>query len=436
MGLPSIHANNRTNLTRSNLPKKTIDDFSKGKYLVNEINIVDQHPQSMDLEGDIPMHDISNEQEIELVSRYLASQRNNHQNFQPEISDAYLDNIVSNIPTTTKTIFVTDTNFIISHLSTLERLRQLAPNLHHQIIIPNTVIKELDGLKNSDREASWSSNGENYVHSIGMLARWANDWIYKNLANQDSGVMGQKLKQRIDPTCTKDDAILDCCLFFKDEQNCFVILLSNDKNLCLKALTEEIPTVSYRQDMTAELIASKAYEENLLRFGQQHIYDQGSSTSAQGHDLMDINMGHDIDENESVSPLDIQEVSTFIYEEVRKLMRSSIDYVMNEVYGEDIELIDYSFDRINSLRDSSKCLYKFWLSVFLDYFKSSKLRKDSWKDLPDCLLEAPINKKDLTIFFQFWQEIIRHLCSKRDINTKNWLDSELKNWKGLIKRAQ
>lgn len=50
-------------------------------------------------------------------------------------------------PPTLKTAFVVDTNFIISHLNTLEKLRSLSSTYHHLIIVPTTVIQELDGLK-------------------------------------------------------------------------------------------------------------------------------------------------------------------------------------------------------------------------------------------------------------------------------------------------
>ena len=164
---------------------------------------------------------------------------------------------------------VVDTNFILSHLNIVNGLQDVANNYGLQIIIPITVMKELDGLKNSSRIANEASSERISNQSVGHLARWANDWIYSALAKNSSVVRGQKLRQRLDKSTTKDDAILDCCLYFKENyQKSLVVLLSNDKNFCLKALSNDILTVSYRKDMNVDIIANTIYTENLRRFGK------------------------------------------------------------------------------------------------------------------------------------------------------------------------
>lgn len=147
------------------------------------------------------MCDLNDESDVEMISEYLSSQREMEAqsvaNYMPKIND---DLPLLN-PPTLKTAFVVDTNFIISHLNTLEKLRSLSSTYHHLIIVPTTVIQELDGLKKSPDIARDNDDTTNQEHdrTIGTLARWGNDWIYKNLANLDSGLIGQKLKQSLNP---------------------------------------------------------------------------------------------------------------------------------------------------------------------------------------------------------------------------------------------
>ena len=77
------------------------------------------------------------------------------------------------------------------------------------------------------------------------------------------------MSQRISKDLVKDDAIFDCCLYFKKTYpQSLVILLSNDKNLCAKALSNDVLTVSFRENMSGRLIANTIYEENVERFGK------------------------------------------------------------------------------------------------------------------------------------------------------------------------
>lgn len=465
MGIPSIHAiqNSDILVIQSEVKKKEGNKVgllpttkkpvyisprrSRGRSKKYSVKDIDQlvseelnipkdnynNNDTMDIEGDICMSEIDNEDELQQISNYLADQRDIGENiYGQNIGTLSMEDndsaIPMMVPTSMKTIFVIDTNFIISHLSSLEGLRQLAQKFHHQIVIPNTVIRELDGLKHSNREVQReSSSDQNSKQSIGPLARWANDWIYKNLANRDSGVMGQKLRQRIDPNCIKDDGILDCSLYFRDMLNCFVILLSNDKNLCLKALTEEIPTVSQRKNMTAELIATKAYEENVSRFGFNNPEHGNTETQTETQD---------VEITQEIEMLNLSESAPYLFEEVQNLVKLSIEYAMNEEYGDDLELIGYERDKVKNLMYCSSCLFKFWLSVFSEYFRKSNIKRESWKDLPSCLVEIPTTVSDLSVFVQFWKDILKNLFFKRDYKAKHELENIFKHWDDLVKRSK
>ncbi|GME76792.1 unnamed protein product [Ambrosiozyma monospora] len=107
-----------------------------------------------------------------------------------------------------KPIFlVLDTNFAIDHLKLLDKLYKLSPKYKnvYQIIIPLTVVNELDGLKNDSYKR------------LATQARNAIDWYFALFHNSDPIVIGQQLSQRLERNLRGDDAILDCCLYFKEK---------------------------------------------------------------------------------------------------------------------------------------------------------------------------------------------------------------------------
>lgn len=430
MGLPSIYASddnkipvsNRrhgSSISRSSASIKDIAHTSDcGKYKVSDIdNLILVEPKLARTGGeDYPMLEMQNEDEILSVSNMLSQRRSSHSEPSEScVSREALDlEIPMMVPTRIKSVFVVDTNFLISHLATLEDLRRLAPSFHHQIIIPNTVIHELDGLKNSSRAVQL----DDVTEEIGSLARRANDWIYGNLANGDSGVMGQKLRQMINPNCAKDDAILDCCLFFKENLSCFVILLSNDKNLCMKALTEGLPTVSFRKGMTAQLIASVTHNENMSLFGP----------------------GIEVDEQETPAQeprrLNFTEVSLQIFSQVTAAMVKATYQVLEDEYGEDVNLIDFQPGTISDLKAVTKCIDKLWVSVFGDYFKRSRIQKSDWKNIPACLTTLPTCIQSLKKFVSFWEEILHLLYLKGYQKDNETLQEDVLRWTRSISEFQ
>ncbi|GAV53006.1 hypothetical protein ZYGR_0AI02880 [Zygosaccharomyces rouxii] len=435
MGLASIHAIGSDKLAPSTSQRQSSSGQNVGrtqnkkdsKYTVADIDNLYQpsSPSSQSLqEGnyevidedeDLPMLDMD-DQSVELVSNYLSNRRNSDV-VEPEAAtlSRSREQIDSSfpmmVPTRLRTVFVVDTNFVISHFNTLETLRTLAPHFHHQIVIPSTVMQELDGLKVSSYGMTVKDE-HGGKRQVAHLARLANDWIYRNLANLDSGIMGQKLRQTIDSNCIKDDAILDCCLYFKDKLECFVVLMSNDKNLCLKALTEQVLTVSFRKGMSAQLIASKAYEENLSRFGAHDLFQQ--NTYKNPH-----------------SALQFHELMSMIYNEVYDAVIEAVDYAMRQEYGDDLELIDYSKDDLLNLQEISRFIAQFWISVFGPLFQKSKMRQSDWKELPSSILEVPTTSQELAPFIRFWEEVLNFLFAKRSDQEFEQLDSLTRRWEEL-----
>lgn len=94
-----------------------------------------------------------------------------------------------------------------------------------QLIIPFTVLRELDGLKNFKVSNSEKNSG------VASLAQKANSFLYTHFHALNPALKGQTLSQTLnhDPNMTPDDCILDCCLYWQKNGSQNIILLSNGK---------------------------------------------------------------------------------------------------------------------------------------------------------------------------------------------------------------
>ncbi|KAM9280546.1 transcriptional protein SWT1 isoform 4-T6 [Cariama cristata] len=134
-------------------------------------------------------------------------------------------------------LVVIDTNIMISHLEFVKSLKsEDIPGVGRlALIIPWVVLQELDNLK----------KGKMLQH-VRDKAIPAVQFIYMCLKNQDSKLWGQSMQlasQKIYGLSDEnnDDRVLQCCLQY---QNLFpqavVILCTDDKNLCNKAIVSEV----------------------------------------------------------------------------------------------------------------------------------------------------------------------------------------------------
>ncbi|XP_071607422.1 transcriptional protein SWT1 isoform X3 [Heliangelus exortis] len=134
-------------------------------------------------------------------------------------------------------LVVIDTNIMISHLEFIRSLKsEDIPGAGRlALIIPWVVLQELDNLK----------KGKMLQH-VRDKAIPAVQFIYTCLKNQDPKLWGQSMQlasQKIYGLSDEnnDDRVLQCCLQY---QNLFpqavVILCTDDKNLCNKAIVSEV----------------------------------------------------------------------------------------------------------------------------------------------------------------------------------------------------
>ncbi|KAK9388392.1 PIN domain-containing protein [Lipomyces mesembrius] len=163
-------------------------------------------------------------------------------------------------------LYVVDTNFVISHLRILNDLVAQYPKFGNLLVFPETVIDELDGLKTAEPPSNVSLQSR-HQNDIALLARRANDWLFKLLARSEPTIRGQQANEKIERNLFGDKSILDCCRFFQEMRHKPVVLLSNDKNLCVQALIYSIRTVSFVPGLTARdlLIMSLNLQRDAIR---------------------------------------------------------------------------------------------------------------------------------------------------------------------------
>ncbi|GEQ67171.1 hypothetical protein JCM33374_g834 [Metschnikowia sp. JCM 33374] len=341
---------------------------------------------------DVEMMPMDDMEEAQLISDMVTSSRIEN-NFDMS-DDMDLDKHI--LQTTTVSLqgnisyLIIDTNFILSQLQILDELKNIGEKYGLVIVIPIQVVRELDGLKSSKGRIS------NDLQDISILARTANDWIFSCLAQRCPTVKGQARGERLDKFTTKDDAILDCCLYYKSEyKHTLQILFSNDKNLCSKALMNEVLTISYQKGMSSQLIAEKIYEENMMRFG----YIDPSSVANVEVEVPNQGYGG--------SP---EQICQRVYSEVQTVAVHVVSLCMLSEYGDDIELIrEYDQDSILTLDDAVMVMIRFWFPVFSDGMKGCEPFDENGSRKVPKMVDVPRSSLELMNFVDFWGKLFVRL---------------------------
>lgn len=333
---------------------------------------------------------------------------------------------------------VVDTNIVISNLDIVEELHQLAAQYGHIIIFPWVVLQELDVLKSCD--ASIDRNPLHSMHSkgkrVGVKARKGINWIYERFAHMDPYVVGQKMTDTLTKTSQNDDAILDCCVYFREVHEAFTVLLSNDKNLCTKALIHGIRTVTYVESMTADSISQIVFKAAVEDARHQEVsndlslesmdidedYRGGTvvTSTADARSLPVISVTHSIDEPstglqqfsvhnrtpiESIDELEPPSVETLmpiIEDELLEHVKDVIDAQIKIEYDNDLkelEYFGYTRDSLDSFEKVRETLNRFSISVF-----SPLIPRALSASLKSCEL-WPVTKPEFLHFIDVWGSI-------------------------------
>ncbi|KAF8455809.1 PIN domain-containing protein [Terfezia claveryi] len=243
----------------------------------------DMNTYSYDGDGDVVMQDLEDLKAIMDVMHHVHEKRFRDDQLYPKkasssrpvISLARMDNPAF--------ILVIDTSFILSHLHLVEAMVSLHDIYGSVVMIPWATIQELDGLRKSSGRitttASVSLLGSRHnlankitrMVEVSRLARQAVNWQLKMFQQMHKGVWGQKREECIDIHACGDDAILSCARYFKEIRGFVTVLLSDDRNLCVKARVYDLLTVSFDPGVThtARAILDKTAAE--VKAVQPHL---------------------------------------------------------------------------------------------------------------------------------------------------------------------
>ncbi|RKP33736.1 PIN domain-containing protein [Dimargaris cristalligena] len=182
---------------------------------------------------------------------------------------------------TLQLLFVLDTSYLLAQLGFLRKLLAAArQRTGVGVVVPWVVIRELDGLKEAttghrsvDRQPSSGRGLDDSIYSdqvvssrtsakksstgIGRAARTAIDFIHNSLQPSAGSVLrGQRATEYLLMEKQNDDQILDCCRYFAEmAQIPTVVLLSTDKNLCVKAMIHGLPTCGIWKGQPEDLLS-------------------------------------------------------------------------------------------------------------------------------------------------------------------------------------
>ena len=230
---PKIHENAamRMKYYRKREHNETLH-HKKIEFIENKNNFIEDLveedlPEAMDWE---PIEPETLMQELQVVRSLIVTEQ------VPMIQDVPENNFAI-IPSRSALYMVIDTNIFLQKLQVIEEARDVTFRKYGRpiIVVPYTVIRELDYIK--DGKATRSE-------LLKSQARNAIKFIYRHFSAKHPRFFGQTMhdveenKQRFAIDCP-DDEILQTCLQIESANN-LVVLLSDDMNLCNKAMSHNI----------------------------------------------------------------------------------------------------------------------------------------------------------------------------------------------------
>ncbi|XP_077291892.1 swt1 RNA endoribonuclease [Arctopsyche grandis] len=274
-----------------------------------------------------------------------------------------LESIVTHHPSYTESdcsadsiIVVIDTNVMLSHIEVIDKLLNISDQ-SYCVMIPWRVFCELDNLKSCKRRNLDSGPEVNH------LARRALSYLHENLPKNDK-LIGQSLKEasnHIFPCETADDEILNCCLQ-KAQSNDDMILLTDDKNLCIKAEVNKIKALTHNQ---LKLLLDKKSEKKKV------MNDLVKATEYQKDSAPPKILNTATSENPLTDHTNIGNI-------LEKILSPFLEEEMKLCYNNLWETIVYK-KQPWSLQDVLECIVKHWIAVFSEFFPTGSL--DLFKEL-------------------------------------------------------
>nr|XP_015210545.1 PREDICTED: transcriptional protein SWT1 isoform X3 [Lepisosteus oculatus] len=250
-------------------------------------------------------------------------------------------------------IIILDTNILLSHLEFVKKIKACGLGVFGfpNILIPWVVLQELDSLK----------NGKFSNHVVNKAIPAVN-FIYTCLKSQEPRFWGQSMQQASQKICglsaeNNDDRVLHCCVQY---QSLFpgvpVILCTNDKNLCSKALLSGVKAVS-KADLVSEADKLKSEADTLWH----------QSLPPTWHPQTELDPNSRVTEEKAreatVSGSALASSVSAIEGVLRGALCAILEAEMKEAFG-DLWLEIVYIKPPWSLSDLLQCFKKHWIAVF------------------------------------------------------------------------
>ncbi|XP_067012838.2 transcriptional protein SWT1 isoform X2 [Anabrus simplex] len=257
---------------------------------------------------------------------------------------------------------VIDTNVFLGNLAYVEELlgTYVKDFGSPVLIVPWYVLQELDRLKDG-----------RYKAKLATRARKAVTFLHNNLGKHPR-LKGQSVSEaNLTKETTPDDGILDCCL----QKVPRVVLLSNDRNLCNKAVVNNVAGYSATEMKTAleKLNEAASPDENANRSVSKianDVKNQSSSSTS-----FSLNK-----ENLEASKADV--VLCKLKSSLKELLSHIVEQEMTQAFGKLwIKVVFIKPPWV--LVDLFACLIKHWIAVFS--FKFSNQFKTHIEELKESL---------------------------------------------------
>ncbi|XP_014344642.2 transcriptional protein SWT1 isoform X2 [Latimeria chalumnae] len=259
-------------------------------------------------------------------------------------------------------LIVLDTNILLGHLEFINTLKKNGiPGIGIPVlIIPWVVLQELDTMKNGKLSKKIISKAIPAVQ-----------FIYTCLKNQDSYLWGQSMQlasQKIYGLSDEnnDDRVLQCCLQYQNlYPQATIILCTDDKNLCSKALVSGVKGIS-----KVDLIPSLQNLKPILKVPACQLPPvlEQSKTETEKN-VININTG----ETAAGQSLDIPSILSDLELALGKALSAILETEMKIAFDE-LWMEMLYMKPPWSLADILQCFKKHWYAVFGQIVQRSLLK--------------------------------------------------------------
>ncbi|XP_043075436.1 transcriptional protein SWT1 isoform X2 [Puntigrus tetrazona] len=258
-------------------------------------------------------------------------------------------------------LIVLDTNVLLSHLEFVKKIRShgLGGLGFPTLLIPWVVLQELDYLKSGKLSSK-----------VEYKARPAVHYIYSCLKNQEPRLVGQSMQQASQAVggpgvVNNDDRVLECCLQY--QALCpegALVLCTDDKNLCSKALLSGVKALS-KADLVKEVDGNRS---TILKY----IHAQPAVRPPAEPVEKEEKESHKNKCSDPVEERQLSECACLLESCLQGALSEVLEEEMKAAYGELWTEIVYVKPPW-TLDGLLKCFKKHWIAVFGSIIKRSLL---------------------------------------------------------------